>query len=132
MSTQSTDDASYAFAYLMKLFRSGLSFDCSGGISFASRDAFNTNNNKSNMKQSTKKSVRADSDISDIIDLLINILGDTSDAIGLLETFIDSQTVLSEWEDGDYFEAGLYAGKGVTNAGYTIYGIANRWIKSNT
>ena len=67
-----------------------------------------------------------------MIDLLINIFGDAQEAIGLLEMVMDSETIYSEWQDGDYFEAGLYTGKGITNAGYTIYGIIDRWIKTYT
>ncbi|CDW85990.1 UNKNOWN [Stylonychia lemnae] len=131
--TQSTDDASYAFAYILKLFRTGMTFDCTGGISFASRDSFNTKKNIQQKANHSKFSiVKAESDASDLIGLLIQVLGDVQEAMGLLEIFIDSQTIYSEWQDGDYFEAGLYTGKGVTNAAYTFYGIIQRVIKNYT
>lgn len=119
--TQSTNSASYAFTYLLKLFNTGLSFDCSGGISFASRQEFNTNyhNSKSNFVKQTNNA----QDLSTILATLIKIIGDAQEALALAEIYMDSTTVQSEWASGDYFEAGLYSGKGVVNAGYTFYGI---------
>ena len=32
--TSEEDNAAYAFSYILKLFRSGFDFDCSGGIDF--------------------------------------------------------------------------------------------------
>ena len=43
MVTESTMSGAYAFTYLIKLFRTGMAFDCSGGISFASRNHENLN-----------------------------------------------------------------------------------------
>ena len=62
------------------------------------------------------------------MDLLIGILGDAQEALGLIEIVMDTTTVQSEWNQGDYFEAGLYAGKGVINAAYTLYGIISKYI----
>eukprot|EP00347_Sterkiella_histriomuscorum_P012089 403369934 len=134
LATDSTQAASYAFTYIIKLFRTGLSFDCSAGISFASRDAFNT---RLNQKQSQSHTIFINKlqqtnaqDLQGIIEILIQILGDAQEAIGLAEIVIDTATVQAEWEDGDYFEAGLYAGKGVVNAGYTFYGIIKRYMQT--
>lgn len=66
--------------------------------------------------------------LSDIMDLLIGILGDAQEALGIVEIVMDTTTVQSEWTQGDYFEAGLYAGKGVVNTGYTLYGIISKYI----
>lgn len=48
--------------------------------------------------------------------------------IGLFEIFIDSKTIYQEWSSGDYFEAGLYTGKGVINAYFTGYSVFNKYL----
>ena len=50
--------------------------------------------------------------------------------MGLLEIFMDSNTIYSEWNDGDYFESGLYTGKGVVGSFFTLYGIIYKYISN--
>jgi hypothetical protein len=119
--TSEEDSMAYAVTYLIKLFRAGFSFDCSGGISFLPRDF---------IPRSPKQVSQSSQDLSDIIKILIQLLGDADEAVAVLEIIIDSDTIQSEWEDGDYFEAGLYAGKGSVNAAYTFYGIIKRYIQT--
>ena len=112
--TSEEDNAAFAFAYMLKLFRSGFYFDCSGGIAF-------------NHENPTAFKVSQVSDSTDVIETLINLLGDLNEAIGVLEIYMDSRSAQGEWEQGDYFESGLFTGKGVVNAGFTIYGIISRY-----
>jgi len=69
-----------------------------------------------------------DTDINDVFDILYNILGDLEEIVGVFEIVIDSTTVYDEWIDGDYFESGLYAGKGVVNAYFVVYGLITKYF----
>lgn len=99
-----------------------MSFDCSGGISFLSReDVFKAKEDKKVRTSTTN--------LNDIMAILVSILGDADEAIAIAEIVIDTDTIQSEWEDGDYFEAGLYSGKGSVNAAYTLYATINKFIQ---
>lgn len=89
MVTESTTSASYAFTYIIKLFRTGLKFDCSGGISFASRESFNTKKVNTQVYQSNANA----QDLSAILEILIKVLGDATEAIALAEVVIDISTI---------------------------------------
>ena len=54
---------------------------------------------------------------------MYSLIGDLEEIIMLFEIYIDSNTVYSELADSDYFEAGLYTGKGLVNAYFTGYAI---------
>ena len=58
----------------------------------------------------------------------MNIVGDFQEVLGLIQVFVDAKTVYSEWLAGDYFESGLYLGKGLLNAGFSIYNIVMKFI----
>jgi hypothetical protein len=45
-----------------------------------------------------------------------------------MEIVIDVQTVYDEFIDCDYFESGLYAGKGLTNVYFTAYSILQNYF----
>ena len=63
-----------------------MGFDCSGGISFLSREDF-FNKPKTIVHASDSQS------LTDIITLLIKFLGDANEAIAVAEIVIDSQTI---------------------------------------
>ena len=54
-------------------------------------------------------------------------MGELEEIIGLIEVVLDTYTVYNEWNDGDYFEAGLFTGKGIVNAYFTIDGLITRY-----
>ena len=45
----------------------------------------------------------------------------------IIQIYTDSSTVYEEWSDADYFEAGLYSGKGVVNAYFAAEGVYNQY-----
>jgi hypothetical protein len=55
-------------------------------------------------------------------------LGDFKEFLDLAEVLIDSKTIYDEWRSGDYFEAGLYAGKAIVNAFFTSYYIFLKYV----
>ncbi len=115
--TNEEDDMAYAFTYMMKLVTVLTTFACPfvGTLPEEFRSGAQSNKSEFMLKQNT--------DIYDVFDTLYNVLGDVEEIIGLLEVVIDVQTVYDEFIDCDYFESGLYGGKGVVNAFYTAYAI---------
>ena len=55
-------------------------------------------------------------------------MGDLEELVSVFEIVVDTTTIFDEWNDGDYLEAGLYAGKGSVNAFYTIYGLISKYF----
>ncbi len=54
-------------------------------------------------------------------------MGDFQEVLGLAEILIDSKTIYDEWYSGDFFEAGLYAGKAAVNTYFTGYSIFQKY-----
>ena len=66
--------------------------------------------------------------ISDIFNNLYLVLGDVNQVLGILQVAIDARTIYNEWIAGDYFEGGLFLGKGTVNLYYSVYAIVARYI----
>jgi len=58
---------------------------------------------------------------------LYDVVGELEEIIGLVEVVLDIYTIYGEWNDGDYFEAGLFAGKGIVSAYFTVDGLITRY-----
>ena len=123
LATQSTDDAAYATTYLIKLMNSG--FDLSYCETYINIIFPFLIVNDNIMKQSVDQSL---SSIYNIIQQYIYLFGDLQNVIGLFEIVIDSQTIYNEWLAQDYFEAGLFTGKGVANAYFTMFAIIKVYL----
>lgn len=64
----------------------------------------------------------------DVIAILIDILGDFQEAVGLLEAVADMSTVNQEIAQGAWFNAGVFAGKGLVGIIFTAYQIYMRYF----
>ena len=72
--------------------------------------------------------VAADADsVYNVFDWIYRILGEMNEIIGLVEAVLDVFTIISEWNDGDYFEAGLFTGKGAVNIFFVIWALVERF-----
>lgn len=56
-------------------------------------------------------------------DWIYNILSQLEEIVGLAEAVLDVFTVIEEWNDGDYFEAGLFTGKGIVGLFFTVWAL---------
>ena len=48
--------------------------------------------------------------------------------VGVVQIYGDSAVVYEEWDDGDYFEAGLFAGKGLVGGYFSAEGVINQYF----
>jgi hypothetical protein len=60
--------------------------------------------------------------------MVFGIVGDAQEFLNLAEVLIDVTTIYTEWQSGDYFEAGLYLGKGVVNCFFSLYKIVSKYV----
>lgn len=66
--------------------------------------------------------------IDEVFTQVYSVIADIEEVVGILEIVIDTQTIYEEWIDADYIEAGLYTGKGVTNAYFAIFGVVSKYF----
>ena len=142
--SKDNQDVSYAMLYLLKAFDSGFGVNCGTASPFEEFQFNNLKTNDSAALQSIQDRlnaymteninnrivVRQDADpqtIYNVFDFLYRVVGELDEIIGLIEVVLDIYTIYGEWNDGDYFEAGLFTGKGIVNAYFTIDGLITRY-----
>jgi len=126
----------YATLYIIQGFEIGFNIQCganadtvaSSGPSNYFKEYSLTNEPNQTFPDIAPVTVLADENsVYNAFDWVRRILGELEEILGLLETVVDVFTIISEWNDGDYFEAGLFTGKGAVNAFFTIWAIVDRF-----